>query len=106
MPIKTSKIAMKLCSTYSILCGKLRDSQPFTTFIQPKLSVVFFFLLQSSKKRVEETSPLWVASKRGHVDVVKALLKASADPKRQNCEKRSPLWVASYWGHVKVGRKQ
>lgn len=67
-------------------------------------------LLQSDKElaNFEETGgkrPLSAAAERGHVNIVKALLDAGADPNLQegpNCPRGYALWAATRFGHREI----
>ncbi|CAM9886844.1 unnamed protein product [Choristocarpus tenellus] len=48
------------------------------------------------------TSPLHLASERGHVGVVRELLSAGADPKRANQEGATPLHLAARYSYPEV----
>ena len=46
--------------------------------------------------------PLYIASQRGHNEVVRALLSAGAKVNQQSKGGASPLYIASHEGHGKV----
>jgi ankyrin repeat protein len=52
----------------------------------------------------DKSTPLHVASARGHVEVAHILLGHGADATAQDKQGRTPLHGASYWGHVKLAR--
>jgi ankyrin repeat protein len=50
------------------------------------------------------TTPLHLASHRGHADIAQLLLKHGADGSAQNLRKWNPLHMASAFGHAEVAR--
>ena len=54
-------------------------------------------------KTSENCTPLFLASMKGHHEVVKLLLKSKADPLIcRASDNSSPVWIASCNGHLKV----
>lgn len=47
-----------------------------------------------------QSSPLWIASKEGHSDIVLLLLKKGANPDHKANDGTTPLYQSSYEGHV------
>ncbi|XP_074657628.1 transient receptor potential cation channel subfamily A member 1-like [Tubulanus polymorphus] len=47
-------------------------------------------------------SPLYLATSRGHTDVVEYLILLGADISLPNKEEKSPLYVAAYFGHLEI----
>src|SRR3990167_3922942 len=50
-------------------------------------------------------TPLWLASERGHLEVVRELLRAGADPNIADKNNKTPLYWASCHGYLDVVKK-
>ncbi len=46
--------------------------------------------------------PLHYACRNGHLEIVKAVVEAGADPKRRDDDGRYPVRCAAKWGHKEV----
>jgi ankyrin repeat protein len=52
----------------------------------------------------EESTPLHLASRQGHLEVARVLIKHGADAAAQTVDGRTPLHEASSWGHMELAR--
>jgi len=64
-------------------------------------------ILRADKKLIESLwrqleTPLWIASQKGHTQIVKMLLAVGADVNQAEEDGRTPLFTASWEGHVEV----
>ena len=50
----------------------------------------------------EDCTPLFIASREGHVEVVKELVRAGAGPNKAANNGYTPLEVARYQGHSRI----
>ena len=73
-----------------------------TRFIVSLIRTFDFLRIVDSTGGKEFTTPLWVASKQGHYEVVKLLHQAGANINAKSYYGDTPLHVASKYGHHKV----
>jgi len=73
-----------------------------TRFIVSLIRTFDFLRIVDSTGGKEFTTPLWVASKQGHYEVVKLLHQAGANINAKDFYGNTPLHVASKYGHHKV----
>lgn len=108
MPTKTAKTTKKTISTLRKLESNgdtLRELAYFgnnhrlTSFLENNVVNIDSFSLSN---RSQGDTALMIAASRGHIDVVRTLLKHGANPNLLNHDKASPLMAAALMGHEEI----
>ena len=60
----------------------------------------------ADKDRIDShrTTPMFIASANGHLEILRLLLEANAGKDAARCDNAPPLWIASQEGHLEVVR--
>ena len=77
-------------------------SVPTTRFIVSLIRTFDFLPIIDSVGGKDFTTPLWIASKQGHYEVLKLLHQAGANINAKDVYGNTPLHMASKYGHHKV----
>ena len=80
-------------------------SVPTTRFIVSLIRTFDFLPIIDSVGGKDFTTPLWIASKQGHYEVLKLLHQAGANINAKDIYGNTPLHMASKYGHHKVSTR-
>ncbi|XP_063414421.1 putative ankyrin repeat protein RBE_0220 [Mytilus trossulus] len=101
-PLETVKILSSKMSDFS-KCNSLGQTPICVASIHGRVDVLKYLLQFCnelvSKPDNEGRSPLFIACKKGYLEIVQLLLSNHADVSQSDWSKRSPLFIASAKGH-------